>query len=47
MEVYYGRTPQKKIEARIIRCDLRRQFLAFKATIREYLEMEEGEDKLY
>lgn len=30
MEVYYGRTPQKKIEARIIRCELRRQLLAFR-----------------
>ncbi len=45
MEVYYGRTPQKKLEARIIRCELRRQLLDFEANIREYLEMEDGEDK--
>lgn len=45
MEVYYGRTPQKKLEARIIRRELRRQLLAFKADIREYLEADEGDDK--
>ena len=45
MEVYYGRTPQKKLEARMIRCELRRQLLDSEADIREYLEMEDGEDK--
>lgn len=45
VDIYYGTTPQKKIEARIIRCELRRQLLTFEADIREYLEMGEGEDK--
>ena len=33
------------IEARMIRCELRRQLLDFEADVREYLEMEDGEDK--
>ena len=45
MEVYYGRTPEKKFESRIMRCDLRRELLKFKADVREYLEMEDGKDK--
>ena len=36
---------RKKIEARMIRCELRRQLLDFEADIREYLEMDDGEDK--
>lgn len=45
IDVYYGTTPTKKVEARMIRCELRRQLLAFEADIREYIEMEDGEDK--
>lgn len=45
IDIYYDTTPQKKIEARMIRCELRRQLLDFEADIREYIEMEDGEDK--
>lgn len=45
IDVYYGTTPSKKIEARIMRCELRRQLLDFEADIREYLETEDSEDK--
>lgn len=43
-EVYYGSTPQKKIEAKILRYLLRKELSEFKEYVREYLEAE-GEDK--
>lgn len=43
-EVYYGTTPQKKMEAKIIRKKLRQELSKFKEYIREYQEAE-GEDK--
>lgn len=43
-DVYYGTTPQKKAEARIIRKKLRKELHNFKDTVREYQEAE-GEDK--
>ncbi len=43
-EVYYGSTPQKKLEARIIRRLLRKELSEFKEYVREYEEAEE-EDK--
>ena len=45
MNVYYGKTPQKEMESRLIRCELRRQIMEFMAYVREYLDTEEGEDK--
>lgn len=42
--VYYGETPQKKIEAKIIRKKLREELSEFKNKVREYKEAE-GEDK--
>lgn len=44
-DVYYGRTNQKEAEAKLIRCEIRRQLLNFKADIREYLDTEDAEDK--
>lgn len=43
-EVYYGSTPQKKMEAKILRKILRNELSEFKEYVREYLEAE-GEDK--
>lgn len=42
--VYYGDTPQKKMEAKIIRKKLRDELSNFKNIVREYKEAE-GEDK--
>ena len=35
-EVYYGSTPQKKMEAKILRRLLRKELAAFKEYVREY-----------
>lgn len=43
--VYYGETPQKKIEAKILRKKLREELSKFKNLVREYKEAE-GEDKV-
>lgn len=43
-EIYYGSTPQKIAEAKIIRRVLRKELSSFKECIRMY-EEEEGEDK--
>ena len=43
-DAYYGTTPQKKIEARIIRKTLRKELAEFKEYVREYQEAEEKED---
>ena len=47
--VYYGTTPQKRIEAKIIRRKLRKELSVFKEYVREYQEAEgeEKEDLLY
>lgn len=42
--VYYGNTPQKKMEATILRRNLRKDLSEFKEKVREYKEAE-GEDK--
>ena len=42
-EVYYGFTPQKKMEARILRRILRRELSVFKEYVREYQEAEDEE----
>lgn len=44
-DVYDGTTPQKKIEAKVIRKKLRMELYKFKEYVREYQEAEEGEDK--
>ena len=44
-DVYYGKTPQKKAEANLIRCEIQRQSFKFIADIRDYLETEDSEDK--
>lgn len=43
-DVYYGTTPQKKIEAKVIRKKLRNELHKFKEFVREYQEAE-GEEK--
>lgn len=43
-EVYYGTTPQKKMEAKILRKTLREELSKFKEYVREYQEAED-EDK--
>ena len=43
-EVYYGSTPQKKIEAKIIRKRLRKELSEFKERVRDYKEAE-GEER--
>ena len=43
--VYYGTTPQKKIEAQIIRKTLRQNLSNFKEYVREYQETEDKEEK--
>ena len=43
--VYYGTTPQKEIEARIIRKALRKNLSEFKEYVREYQEAEDEEEK--
>lgn len=42
-EVYYGSTPQKKMEAKIIRRNLRKELTEFKEYVREYKEAEDEE----
>ena len=42
-EVYYGSTPQKKMEAAILRKTLRTELSIFKEYVREYQETEEEE----
>ncbi len=42
-EVYYGSTPQKKMEARILRRILRKVLSEFKEFVREYKEAEDDE----
>lgn len=42
-EVYYGSTPQKKMEAAILRKTLRTELSNFKEYVREYQETEEDE----
>lgn len=41
--VYYGATPQKKMEAKILRQTLRKELSCFKEYVREYLEAEDEE----
>lgn len=43
-DVYYGTTPQKKVEAKVIRKKLRKELHDFKDNVREYQDAE-GEDK--
>ena len=42
-EVYYGSTPQKKMEAKILRRILRKEISLFKEYVREYQEAEDEE----
>ena len=42
-EVYYGSTPQKKMEAKILRKILRKELSEFKEYVREYREAEDEE----
>lgn len=42
-EVYYGSTPQKKMESKILRRTLRKELAAFKEYVREYQEAEDEE----
>lgn len=42
-EVYYGSTPQKKMEAKILRRTLRKELSKFKEYVREYQEAEDEE----
>ena len=42
---YYGTTPQKKIEAQVIRKTLRQNLSNFKEYVREYQETEDKEEK--
>lgn len=44
-DAYYGTTPQKKFEARVIRKELRRELSEFKEYVREYQEAENEEEK--
>lgn len=44
-DAYYGTTPQKKMEARIIRRELRKELSEFKEYVREYQEAEDDEEK--
>ena len=44
-DVYYGTTPQKQFEARIIRKTLRMELSKFKEFVREYQEAEDEEEK--
>ena len=44
-DAYYGTTPQKKLEAKVIRKHLRDELHTFKDCVREYQEAE-GEDKI-
>lgn len=42
-EVYYGFTPQKKMESKILRRTLRKELSQFKEYVREYQEAEDDE----
>ena len=42
-EVFYGSTPQKKMEAKILRKTLRKELSLFKEYVREYQEAEDAE----
>lgn len=42
-EVYYGSTPQKRMEAKILRKKLRKELSEFKEYVREYQEAEDEE----
>ena len=42
-EVYYGSTPQKRMEAKILRRILRKELSEFKEYVREYREAEDDE----
>ncbi len=42
-EIYYGSTPQKKMEAKILRKILRKELSQFKEYVREYQEAEDEE----
>ena len=44
-DAYYGTTPQKKMEARIIRKTMRKDLSKFKEYVREYQEAENQEEK--
>lgn len=44
-DAYYGTTPQKKMEAKIIRKELREELSKFKEYVREYQEAEDEEEK--
>ena len=46
-EVYYGSTPQKKMEATILRRILRKELSEFKEYVREYKEAEDEEKEDY
>lgn len=43
--VYYGTTPQKEFEARVIRKELRKELTQFKEYVREYQEAEDEDEK--
>lgn len=42
-DVHYGTTPQKKVEAKILRKSLRKELSVFKEYVREYQEAEDAE----
>lgn len=42
-DVHYGTTPQKKVEAKILRKSLRKELSEFKEYVREYQEAEDAE----
>lgn len=44
-DVYYGTTPQKKMESRVLRRTLRNDLSKFKEYVREYQEAENEEEK--
>lgn len=44
-EIYYGSTPQKKMEAKILRRNLRKELSRFKEYVREYQEAEDEIEK--
>lgn len=44
-DAYYGTTPQKKFEAKVIRKELRKELSQFKEYVREYQEAEDAEEK--
>lgn len=44
-DVYYGTTPQKQMEAKIMRTTLRKELSEFKEYVREYQEAEDEQEK--